>query len=457
MGTDTAATGFAGILCVLMVLGGLAPVAGAGHAPDARDRDPHRLTSHPAYANPAASDPTCQQTPAEWTPPARDSLPTEIGQLVPKASSPAAFSGAGMTVFGGMAVVSGYSGGNHLIDIRDPAEPSVLASYGDNDTRDVQMLAFPDCRLYAVHATTISADQIEIWNLTDPTSPTFAAAIDVPDGTHNAGIVPGTPILYNADSGGGGSAAPLLGPSGETRIYDLSDPHEPQLVQEWANGYSCHDLTFHIDPGQALYRAYCAGVQATQIWDLKVPTDPAVVQTIPFPHGDETLPATSVSPAAFSHWAMVSDDAETLLVGDETGGGAAPGCDAYVEAGGQSRTGPVGNLYFYDVSDETDPELEGQLSPGAGYLSTTVGSDRIDLFPTCTAHFGDIVGTRDLAVVAFYDAGLVLVDFSDPADPRIADQWTEQDAYWGAWSYQGTVYGANRDTGISTFGLAGAS
>jgi len=438
------------VMLPLASLAALAPAAGAAHAPDATPPEPHRTTAHPAYGLPTVNDPTCADGDDDWTPPDLAPLPDELGSLSLAASPAPDVATGGMAVFGGLAILAGQGDGNLVYDITDPANPDPLATYGEEDTRDVQTLAFPDCRLYAVQAGEFP-DRIEVWDLTDPTDPTKVSQLE-PDGTHNAGIVPGTPILYNANSGGGGVAAGPLPPTGETEIYDLSDPSDPEQIRVWENGYGCHDITFHIDPAEGFHRAYCAGIEATQIWDLADPTDPEVVATIPFPHGEEELPPTAASPAAFSHLAMVSDDGETLIVGDETGGGLAPGCDVHAETEDLSLTGPAGNLYFYDVSDESDAELEGAFSTNSSYVDPLHGN-RVEVVQECTAHFGRVVGTRDVAAVAFCETGIALVDFSDPSTPRLIDQYRSSASYWDAWSYRGTVYGSDRDGGLDVLDL----
>ena len=144
---------------------------------------------------------------------------------------------------------------------------------------------------------------------------------------------------------------------------------------------------------------------------------------------------------------MVNHDASVMIVGDETGGGAAPGCDAYAEVpvAGNTVTGPLGNLFFYDITDETNPVLHGSYSPAAWEQK---GS--------CTAHFGGVIEDTNHLVMAFYTAGIALVDFNDLDNPRAVDLWqrTEADGpctlcgVWDAQYYNGYIFSGDVDRGM---------
>jgi hypothetical protein len=459
--------------------------ASAEHAPDASPPEPHRETAHPAYGLPTANDPTCADTPAAWTPPPAVPYPDVVDDIVRTGETDPSFSGSGLATFGGMALVADRSGENRLVDIREPTDPSVFATFGNNDKRDAQLLAFDDCRLYGILVTDFGSDVIEVWNLTDPRSPELVTEIETEDGTHNVALIPGTPILYNAQAGGGGPDGYLTftddGPlsdgyeisafgfevssngtsgSAETEVFDLSDPANPEEVAGFDNGYACHDITFHIDPGADRYRGYCAGIETVQIWDVSQPRAPSVVHTMAYPHAREPVPPTAAAPAAFAHFATIGDDGDTLIVGDETGGGSAPACDASIGTSQGRVTGPAGNLWFYDVSDEQGPQLMGSYSPTNDNVDDAQGgslpggalSEATDYEP-CTAHFGRVIGQQDRIAVGFYGAGVHLVDFSDPTDPRSLASWDADESIWDVVPYRGHLVTGNQAAGADVLSL----
>ncbi len=420
--------------------------------------------SHPAYGLPTMNDPTRNvdgEVPGWWHPPEQADLPSDItglshlGQISDEEER-----GAGIAIFGSLAIVPGFVDTTTVYDISDPANPVALAELAEPPARDVDTLAFPDGRLYEVFATDTGV--VPVFNLTDPVDPEKIATIEPDRGSHNVGFVPGTPILYNSASAGGGDGSQLESQASEgTAIYDLSDPTEPEQVIDFENGYSCHDISFYIDPAEDMHRAYCAGIQMTQIWDIADPTSPDVIVSVPAHHGNTELPSTGVGTVMFSHLAMVNHDASILIVGDENGGGVAPACDAYAEADGTTASGPSGNLWFYDISDEESPELQGWLSPAHHYSSNPPHDDRLTEIGGAgvpaggTAHCGQLLPQEGKLVMGFYGAGVLLIDFSDPANPVIQDQWNPNTNVWDVWYYQGYLFTGDLARGMDVLELTG--
>jgi hypothetical protein len=269
-------------------------------------------------------------------------------------------------------------------------------------------------------------------DVTVPADARMVAEFETEHGNHNIAVVPGTPIVYN--SGGGG----------KIDIVDFSDPERPVQVGTFQNGNGCHDITFYISAAQGKFRAYCAAYPETEIWDIADPQAPVMVKEIPFPR----VAADRALPMSFSHLPMVNHDASVLVVGDETGGGGLNACDVYAEAPVVGTTsGPYGNLWFYDITDETDPVLHGHVSP-----SFTDG-----LGGSCTAHFGRVIEETNHLVMGFYAAGVVLVDFTDTDSPRIVDRLDHADAptssIWDVWYYQGYLFTGDMSRGMDVMTL----
>ncbi len=400
--------------------------------------------AHPAYGfATSASLPTfaggMTGIPDDWYQIPVSEIPDPVTAFAELTQAPDVESGSGIALFGHYAYVGDWQSDDiWIVDIADPSKPT-LAGTADGLSGDIDPIAYPDGRLVITVST--RGNDILVFDVTDPSDTELIATIATENGNHNHKVIPGTPILYNT---------PSSGQDGANEIYDLSDPENPVLVQNWQNGFGCHAVEFFVNADMEHYRAYCAGVEQTQIWDITDPLNPTIVTTVPFPTlGVQNGPG-GVAPLTFSHLAMANHDASIMIVGDEAGGGAAPGCDTYTP-GGPLTSGPLGNLWFYDISDETDPVLVGSISPGA---EMAAGS--------CTAHFGDIVGDRNLIVMAFYTAGAVLIDFTDPSEPRIVDQFAPRDegqpactlcGTWDVQEYNGYIFTGDISRGMDILTL----
>jgi hypothetical protein len=365
--------------------------------------------------------------PEAWTRPPMAPLPDQIRGLELVAEASGVTAAHGIAVFGHYVFAGDFPAGpTWVIDIADPSNPVTVASI-DMPTRDADVIAYPDGRLVLVGAS--GGDAFHIADVTDPTQPDYLGSVTTKHTNHNLVVVPGTALVYNSPSSGS-----------MVDIWDLTDPSGPQLVLDWDNRAGCHDATFHIDPAAGLYRGYCAGIDVIQIWDVTDPRDPQVITEVPFPLAGQELTG-GVSPASFAHLAMPNHDATVLIVGDETGGGLAPACDVYADAAGTTVSGPLGNVWFYDIKDERNPVLKGHVSPGA-----------IDGGTSCTAHFGREIQDTNVLAMSFYTAGIALIDFNDLDNPRILDLW-RSGSHWDVWEWQGMLYTGDRSNGVQVLRL----
>lgn len=408
---------------------------------------------HAAFNWPTLSSPVPEGAPEWWAPINGTELPATISGLEHLSAAPEGIaSGGGIAMFGSIAYVPGYSAESYVVDISDPTTPQLLATVPtESAERGAAMIAYPDGKLVAVVSTGAGFDIVD---LTDPTDPVMLDPVAPDQGGHKLGVVPGTPIVYNAASWGG--AANGLAPEGHltqtatrgTEIYDLTDPANPELVQFFENGYACHHIYFWNSPAEDKYRAVCAGIEYTQIWDTADPLNPEVIVSVPVHHGVANTPSASIPIVAFSHFAILSQDGDTLIVGDEMGGGGLPpGCVAGASTPVTQASTPIGAIWFYDVSDETMPILQGWFSPGQQLPAP---------YNTCTAHHGRLIPTegRDLLAMAFYGAGVVLVDFTNPMTPQLVDQFNEGTDTWEVWYNNGYLFTGDLARGFDVLSLA---
>ena len=286
--------------------------------------------------------------------------------------------------------------------------------------------------------------------------------------SHKVGVIPGTPIVVNAKSGGGAASDPANSPS-VTEMWDLSDPGAAVRLPDFENGYACHHVYFWNDAGQDKYRGVCAGIQYTQIWDTADPYHPEVIVSIPFTTGGTPLEdqGSRPPPMSISHYAGLSLDGTILLMGDESGGGGSPpGCVARVDVPGVGAVSmPIGAVWFYDVSVETEPELLGWYS--ASQLDKFQSDGPAPLDPlngdparSCTAHHGRLlpVEGRDLLAMSWYNSGVIVLDFSDVRGeagglPSTVAQFADNSDTWEMWYYNGYLFTGDLNRGMDILRL----
>lgn len=402
---------------------------------------PHPMFNWPTITN------VPKDAPAWWQPiPARP-LPEQLTSLQHVAQAGDGGTGDGIAIFGRLAVTPS----GQILNITDPTKPTVLSEMDiEPNARQAVIVAYPTGRLIAAFAT--GSGDIPIWDITDPLNPESITSFKVPSGGHTIAFVPGTPILYNANAVGsryyphevsGGHSIV------QVEIYDLSDPALPVLVQEWKNGYGCHEISFYINPALGKLRGYCAAVDATQIWDIADPRHPSVISTIPMPHGQQGVPGYPIL-AAVSHWTVANADATVIGVADEFLGGAGPGCDVTYTYEGHTYSGPAGDVWFYDVHDERNPVLKGWINPGSHFTYNADGGGT-----SCTAHIGRIVPQEDRSVVAmsFYGGGVGVIDFTDPSSPFFLATWQTTEPM-DVWYDNGYLFAGDASKGVDvlTFG-----
>ncbi|MEA3189987.1 MAG: hypothetical protein QOD77_569 [Thermoplasmata archaeon] len=405
------------------------------------------------------SNPPAGEMPRWWQPFNGTALPEHVTGLAHVVQAPGVEQGAGIALFGSVAVVPDDAAKAYFVDISQPADPKVLGTL-ESSGRGAAIIAYPDGRLVAVSATTAGFDVMEF---TDPTAPEMLSQVEVPtQGGHKLGVVPGTPIVYNAGSQGGDPIAPLYSPGpcnidisqcvGYTEIYNLTDPSNPVLVQNFQNGLSCHHVFFWNAPDGSKSRAVCAGLQYTQLWDTADPEHPTVLVSLPVHHGTPGTPSAMVSIADFSHSAGLNAAGDVLYVGDESGGGAIPpGCVAGADTPVGATGTPIGATWFYDVSDEANPQLLGYYTP--------LNDPRIkDPQTSCTTHHGRLVPEegRDLLAMSYYGSGVILVDFTGIGAgtlPTSVAQFADGSNTWETWYAGGYLFTGDLSRGMDVLRL----
>jgi hypothetical protein len=386
--------------------------------------------------------------------------------------------GSGNYVLGDYVFGSSLGEGFFIADVSDPENPRlVYDAPEDSETpfaRKAEVIAHPDGRRTLVLAT--QSNGMHFWDVSDPEDPVWASSLEF-ERNHYIAVMPGTEYVWNNPSSGAG---------GSNALVDARDPYNPRILGDYGT-HGCHGTTFQGGPGQAMWRGYCAGIQRTEVWDLAAfdPAAPdfgirlvAVVDIAdnpisgtpitnppipPNPTGITTTPVRSLH-----HFATASNDGSILIIGDEHRGGGNPGaCFHYDPVTGTST--PLGALWFFDISDLSDPVLLSWLSPPfvAPVVPTLPTSPNTDpsvigqlvggaytAVPNCTAHFGQVLPGQDKIVIGWYSAGVLLIDFSDPGNPVILDQYQPEGVNtWSARVSNGYVFTGDIGRGMDVLKL----
>jgi hypothetical protein len=203
-----------------------------------------------------------------------------------------------------------------------------------------------------------------------------------------------------------------------------------QGTQETAVTNMCHDVTVY--PAYGLAAGACSGNGI--LLDIHDPTNPKRIGEITDPN------------FAYFHSATFNNDASTVIFTDEWGGGLAPRC----------RTTDPKNW----GADAIFKRTGGTLQLAAYYKLPAPQSDK----ENCVAHNGSLIPVpgRDIVAQAWYQGGLSVFDFTDPAHPKeiayfdrgpIDESRVVLGGYWSTYWYNGHIFGTEIIRGLDIFAL----
>ncbi|HEX3280946.1 MAG TPA: hypothetical protein VHR36_06905 [Pyrinomonadaceae bacterium] len=214
-----------------------------------------------------------------------------------------------------------------------------------------------------------------------------------------------------------GAIAGLL--SGETHGKDKPTPTN-----------QCHDITVYSAIGLAAGACSGNGI----LLDIKDPVHPKRLDAVNDPN------------YAYWHSASFSNDGKKVLFTDEWGGGLGARCRA-------NDPNKWGADAFFNLKDN-------KLNFASYYKMPAAQGDS----ENCVAHNGSLIPVpgRDIAVQAWYQGGISVVDFTDvahpveiayfdrgPIDPNMLVLGGDWSAYW----YNGHVYASEIARGLDIFEL----
>jgi hypothetical protein len=393
--------------------------------------------------------------------------------------------------FRGSHLFQGNYQGFQVFDISDPAalEPvvTVLCPGGQGDVSvhgDILVMSAQesrgrlDCGLEGV-ADSISAERlmgIRVFDISELGRPRQVAALQACRGSHTHSLVtdpddPDNVYVFIQGTGGVRDAAELAGCSSadpaddpQTSLFrievvriPIAAPERAEIVsmprifadRETGNiaGLSlggdqgpgtreagvtnrCHDITTFPEIGLAAGACGGNGI----LLDITDPTNPVRISEVTDPN--------------FGAWhsATFNNDGSKVVFTDEWGGGTAPRC---------RMSDPLtwgANAVF---------TIENGMMEHAGYYKLPVPQTDTE---NCVSHNGSLIPVpgRDILVQGWYQGGLTVMDFTDPANPieiaffdrgPVSDELLVTGGYWSTYWYNGHIYGAEILRGIDVFRL----
>lgn len=307
-----------------------------------------------------------------------------------------------------------------VVDIADPAEPSVvyenrsvLADREGGPLGDIQDVKVDGNRLLvagpANGATDLNA--FVLYDVSDPAAPERVGAVETEFFHHNTFLRDGYAYLASND----GEGNPLVvydGTTEEVGRWGLLDANEGWRAVP-APLKTLHDI--YVRDGVAYLAYWDAG---TYIVDVGNPATPELLTKLrgPDPSAFEGMDGSAARRESFlppgnDHYVTVNEDATLLGVGMESWGTDGEG-------------GPSG-IDLYDIADPTAAEKVGTVAPPPTDDPTFGGT-------WTTAHNFEFAAGRLYA--AWYAGGVRLLDVSDPATPEELRAWRDSDStsFWTA-------------------------
>jgi hypothetical protein len=427
---------------------------------------------------------------AAWNMDLLANSPRPRGFFNPEDPGDGAFVNSDLAFQDDLVFVGNYHGFK-VYDVSDPANPtlrtSVVCPGGQGDISVYGNLVF-----YSAQETRARIDcgtqgapgevnperfrGVRIFDISNMDAPRQVAAVQTCRGSHTHTLVadpndPSVIYVYNSGTSPVRPAAEMEGCSGlppeedpETSLFQievirvpLASPEEARIVNEprifadpvtgeiaglWPGGdhgpgtqpsretNRCHDITSY--PAIGLAAGACSGNGL--LLDISRPGEPVRIDEVADPN------------FVFWHSATFNNDGTSVIFTDEWGGGTQPRCRP------QDPDNWGANAIF---------RIEDGEMRHASYFKLPADQTEQE---TCVAHNGSLVPVpgRDIKVQAWYQGGISVFDFTDPANPyeiaffdRGPMHPTElmRGGFWSAYWYDGYVYGSEMSRGLDVLEL----
>ncbi len=373
--------------------------------------------------------------------------------------------------FSGRYAYAGNYNGFTVYDIKKPGKPQVVSqvicpgAQNDVSVYDDLLILSTDssrsddsCSSTAQSATIKDSwEGVKVFDISDPRSPQYVAAVETPCGSHTHTLAPSNAedkkgkkvrdlFVYVSSYSPNSTFPDCQPPLDSISIVKvpLDAPESASMVSQPVlfpdggnpgnNGSSttsgCHDLTAY--PSKDIMAGACMGDGI--LLDISDRSAPKVTERV-----------RDTANFAFWHSATFNNDATKVVFTDELGGGGAPTCNPTV---GDTK----GANGIYDL------DSDGQLTFKSYYKIPRTQSNT----ENCVAHNGSLVPVKgkDIMVQAWYQGGWSMYDFTDSANPKeiawfdrgpIADDRLVVGGGWSTYWYNGHVYTNEIQRGLDVF------
>ena len=416
--------------------------------------------------------------------------PRPEGFFNPASMGDFGFANADLAFRGNYVFQGGYHG-FQVWDVSNPASPklrtSLVCAGGQGDLSVYRNLLFMsveetrgrmDCGTQGV-ADTVSTDRfrgVRIFDISDIDHPKQVASVQTCRGSHTHTLVTdpkdrANVYIYVAGTGPVRPAAELAGCSAGAPEEDsttslfrievirvpLAAPSNARVVSAprifadtatgaiaglWKGGShgegtqttsqtnQCHDITVYPEIGLAAGACSGNGI----LLDIRNIANPKRIAEVVDPN------------FAYWHSATFSNDGKKVIFTDEWGGGSQARCQA------TDRPEWGADAIF---------TLTGRTLRHSGYYKLPAPQTATE---NCVAHNGSLIPVpgRDIMVQAWYQGGVSVFDFTDPAKPveiaffdrgPMSDTLIMIGGHWSAYWYNGRIYGSEIGRGLDVLRL----
>jgi hypothetical protein len=230
-----------------------------------------------------------------------------------------------------------------------------------------------------------------IADVTDPYRPKTEDFLQMARGTHQTTVHPSGDYVYNSAAVVNTLTSGVVGFIEVYKVAGLADGEAPVLVDtiQLTTGLDSHDMTFNEDGT----RLYSAALTHSFVINTEDPENNQIVSRI-------FDPAINIHHDAHAVTVATPVGERTyLLLGDELGGATSLGfC-------------PGGGVHVYDI---TGPLELAPVKVGAFFIPEIRVTPVADVggIRTCTAHVIQVLPEQELLVMAWYNGGVRILDYS---------------------------------------------
>lgn len=313
-----------------------------------------------------------------------------------------------------------------VVDIADPANPSVVAENRSvlDDRENGPLTGIADVKVSGDRLLVVGPKGVPrenmlsgfvLYDVSDPTSPKRVAARETAHGIHNAYLDGDTAYLTGTND-----RQPLV-------IYDVSDD-DPAEVTRWSvvdadanwldvNPYvrQCHDVFVRDDTAYVAF--WDAG---TWLLDVADPANPSVQAHVggrdpgTIASSDNETYTEILETPGNSHYVAPNEDASLLAVGREAW-----------DVKETERTGGPGGITLWDISDVSSPTELTTIAPPETNDATRDG------VMTTSHNFG---WRGDRLYTSWYRGGVRVFDVGTPSRPKRLAAWESRETtgFWTA-------------------------